>query len=117
LQKTAVKFRFRRPLSGYKSGFGMLNFTPKPSNLNSPEGVPLQKTSIMKTLQFKTTINCGNCVRAVTGFLDDVTGIKAWEVDTDHPDKILTVKGEQLQADAVVEAVEDAGFDIEPQIA
>mgnify|MGYP006267988449 CR=1 FL=1 len=95
----------------------MLNFDPKPSNQSSPEGVPLQKTKTMKTLQFKTTINCGNCVRAVTGFLDDVEGVQEWKVDTDHPDKVLTVKGEQVQADAVVEAVEDAGFDIEPQAA
>ncbi|HKK80266.1 MAG TPA: heavy-metal-associated domain-containing protein [Phaeodactylibacter sp.] len=71
----------------------------------------------MKTLQFKTTINCSNCVRAVTGFLDDVEGVKEWKVDTGHPDKVLTVKGEQVQPDAVIEAVEDAGFDIEPQAA
>lgn len=69
----------------------------------------------MQTLQFKTTINCGNCVRAVTGFIDDVPGIAEWQVDTAHPDKVLTVKGEQLQPAAIVEAVEDAGFDIEPQ--
>jgi copper chaperone CopZ len=69
----------------------------------------------MQTLQFKTTINCGNCVRAVTGFLNDVTGISEWEVNTDHPDKILTVKGDQLEQGAIVEAVEDAGFDITPQ--
>jgi len=85
---------------------------PNPSN----NCLWAEKTN-MKTLQFKTSINCGNCVRAVTGFLDDVAGIKAWEVDTDHPDKILIVQGEQLQPDAIVEAVEEAGFDIEPQAA
>ena len=69
----------------------------------------------MQTLQFKTTINCSNCVRAVTGFIDDVPGISEWKVNTDHPDKILTVKGDQLEQGAVVEAVEDAGFDIKPQ--
>lgn len=68
----------------------------------------------MQTLQFKTNINCGNCVRAVTGFIDEVPGISEWEVNTDHPDKILTVKGEQLEESTIVEAVEDAGFDIKP---
>lgn len=68
----------------------------------------------MKTLKFKTNINCGNCVRAVTGFLNEVKGIEKWEVDTDNPDKILTVKGDKITAEAVVEAVEDAGYDIVP---
>ena len=67
----------------------------------------------MKTLQFKTNINCGNCVRTVTGFLNDVKEIQKWEVDTDNPEKILTVEGDAVTTEAVVEAVEDAGFDIE----
>ncbi len=64
-------------------------------------------------LQFKTNINCGNCVRTVTGFLNDVEGIKKWEVDTNNPEKILTVEGDDLTAEAVIEAVEEAGFDAE----
>jgi copper chaperone len=63
-------------------------------------------------LQFKTNINCGNCVRTVTGFLNDVKGIEKWEVDTNNPDKILTVEGAEVTAAAVIEAVEEAGFDI-----
>ncbi|MBX2876667.1 MAG: heavy-metal-associated domain-containing protein [Saprospiraceae bacterium] len=66
----------------------------------------------MTSLKFKTNINCGSCVRSVTGFLEDVKGIDHWEVDTDNPDKILTVKGE-ADSSAVLEAVLDAGFDIQ----
>ncbi len=66
----------------------------------------------MKTLRFKTNINCSNCVRAVTGFLNDVRSIQEWSVDTENPDKILTVKGEDVMAEAVVEAVEEAGFEV-----
>jgi len=68
----------------------------------------------MKEYTFKTNINCGSCIRSVTGFLEDVSGLKEWSVDTENPDKVLTVKGDNLQRDAVVEAIEDAGFDIEP---
>lgn len=67
----------------------------------------------MKEAKFKTTINCGNCVRAVTGFLADVKGISRWEVDTDNPNKILIVQGETVDLEEVKAAVEDAGFDIE----
>lgn len=66
----------------------------------------------MQTLRFKTNINCGNCLRAVTGFLNEVPQLESWAVDTDHPDKILTAKGKQLNEQAIVAAVEDAGFDI-----
>ena len=66
----------------------------------------------MDKLTFKTNINCNNCIRSVTGFLNDVKGIDQWKVDIDNPDKILTVEGD-VTIEAVVEAVEDAGFDIQ----
>ncbi len=67
----------------------------------------------METLQFKTNINCGGCVNAVSGFLNDVEGIEKWSVDTDNTDKILTVETKtEGMKDVVIEAVEDAGFDI-----
>ncbi|GAB5554958.1 MAG: hypothetical protein Sapg2KO_45490 [Saprospiraceae bacterium] len=66
----------------------------------------------MDKIQFKTNINCGNCIKAVTNFIEEVDGLQSWKVDTDNPDKILTVEG-NLQAAAIIEAVEDAGFDIE----
>lgn len=64
-------------------------------------------------IQFKTNINCGNCVRTVTGFLNDVKGIEKWEVDTNNPDKILTIEGNDVTVEEVVLAVEEAGFDIQ----
>lgn len=65
----------------------------------------------MDKITFKTNINCGNCIKAVTNFINEVEGVKSWEVDTDNPDKLLTVEG-AADAAAIIEAVEDAGFDI-----
>jgi copper chaperone len=65
-------------------------------------------------LKFKTNINCQNCVRAVSGFLNEDKSILQWEVDTATADKILSVKGEQLNAGHIIELVEEAGFDIKP---
>ena len=64
-------------------------------------------------LKFKTNINCGNCVKSVSGFINEVPDIEEWTVDTENPEKILTVTGKQLTAQAIIEAVEEAGFDIE----
>lgn len=63
--------------------------------------------------QFKTTINCINCTRAVSSFLNDLPSIESWDVDTDNPDKILTVRGDSLEKEAIMEAVREAGFEIE----
>ncbi len=68
----------------------------------------------MQVLQYRTNINCPRCVRSVTGFLNEVEGIGSWEVDTQHPEKILTVRGDKLDPRAVEEAVYEAGFDMEP---
>jgi copper chaperone CopZ len=67
----------------------------------------------MEVLKFKTNINCGNCIRAVKGFLDEAPTVEAWSVDTDKPDKILTVEGAVLDEHSVRQAVEEAGFDLE----
>ena len=68
----------------------------------------------METLRFKTNINCGGCVKAVTPQLDKVEGIANWQVDTDNPEKILTVEAQGADAATVKKAVEAAGFKAEP---
>ncbi len=55
-------------------------------------------------------------MRSVNGFINQVPGIEEWAVDTENPEKILTAIGKQLTAEAVIEAVEEAGFDIEPVV-
>ncbi len=64
----------------------------------------------MSTLRFKTTINCANCVRAITPALNGEPAIQAWEVDTTAPDKLLTVHTD-LGAAQVEALVKEAGFE------
>jgi copper chaperone len=66
----------------------------------------------MKKIQYKTNINCGGCIATVTPFLNNVIGIEKWEVDTQKPDKILTVQGE-ISSEEIEKAVTEAGFKIE----
>jgi copper chaperone len=68
----------------------------------------------MPTLQFKTSINCANCLRAVTPFLDAESSIDKWQVDTNDPAKTLTVEGKNPIPELIMKAVSQAGFDIEP---
>lgn len=64
----------------------------------------------MNTLQFKTNINCGNCIAKVTPILNAEDSIISWEVDTQNPEKILTVKGENIEDKEVIAAVARVGF-------
>lgn len=67
----------------------------------------------MKQYQFKTNINCSGCVAKVTPVLDQNEEIKEWNVDTNNPDKILTVTTEKLGEEEVKDMVQRAGFKAE----
>ncbi|OIQ16935.1 MAG: hypothetical protein BM557_09315 [Flavobacterium sp. MedPE-SWcel] len=67
-----------------------------------------------KELKFKTSMNCGNCVAKVTPSLNEVVGADKWTVDTDNPDKILTVATEKVTEEEIMNAVKKVGFTIVP---
>ncbi len=67
----------------------------------------------METLKFKTNINCGGCIAKVTPFLDKADGIEKWEVDTENPQKILTVETSLLKSEDVIKIINDAGYKAE----
>ena len=67
----------------------------------------------MKTVKYKTNINCGGCINSVTPFLNELDTIDTWKVDIDNPDKILEVSLEDENENPVEEAVKKAGFTLE----
>ncbi|AWV98831.1 heavy-metal-associated domain-containing protein [Arcticibacterium luteifluviistationis] len=67
----------------------------------------------MKELKFKTNINCGNCIKSVTPFLNQLDEVDEWKVDTENPDKILTIEGDDITSKEIIETVEKAGFKAE----
>jgi copper chaperone len=67
----------------------------------------------MKTVKYKTNINCNNCIQSVTPFLNELDNLDSWKVDIDNPDKILEVELDDDNDAGVVKAVEQAGYKIE----
>ncbi len=67
----------------------------------------------MKQYKFKTNINCGSCVAAVTPILNGSEQIKSWQVDTANPNKLLSVETEELSEDQVESLISKAGFKAE----
>jgi copper chaperone len=64
----------------------------------------------MKTYKFKTTIKCGGCIATITPIMDRDVRIKSWDVDTLHPDNILSVTAEDISSDEIVAALNEAGY-------
>ncbi len=68
----------------------------------------------METIKLKTNIKCGGCIATVTPFLNQTAGEGNWRVDTQDPNKTLTVTTNGVTSGAVVQAVQQAGFRAEP---
>ena len=64
----------------------------------------------MKTLRFKTNINCINCKAKVANILNNEKAIASWEVDTNNLEKILTVHGENIDEQLILASVAKVGF-------
>ncbi|MDH5379555.1 MAG: heavy-metal-associated domain-containing protein [Cyclobacteriaceae bacterium] len=65
----------------------------------------------MNFYQFKTNINCGSCVAAVTPFLNNNEAIENWEVDLQDEERTLSV--ESKDAESVITAIQKAGYKAE----
>ncbi|MGM0945655.1 MAG: heavy-metal-associated domain-containing protein [Bacteroidota bacterium] len=64
----------------------------------------------MKTLKFKTNIQCTNCLSKVSPKLNEQSGINNWEVNLEDPQRTLSVQTESLEAADIKKAVLRAGF-------
>lgn len=67
----------------------------------------------MNTFKFKTNINCGSCIRSVTPFLNELDSVEEWKVDTEDPNKILTVESDSADAGEILKAISESGFSAE----
>jgi copper chaperone len=64
----------------------------------------------MMELKFKTNINCNHCINKITPVLNDDKSISEWKVDLTNDDKVLTVKGENVDSKLVIESLSKVGY-------
>ena len=64
----------------------------------------------METIQLKTNIKCSGCIAKATPFLNEAIGEDNWEVNTQDPNKVLTVAANNVTKGDVIKAVEKAGY-------
>ena len=64
-------------------------------------------------MKLKTNIMCGSCISKVTPVLNEEIGEGKWNVDTTGAQKVMTVTREDMSEEAVIKAVEKAGYKAE----
>jgi len=67
----------------------------------------------MKTLKFKTNINCNGCIANVGPSLNQVKNILKWDVDITNSQKILSVETANLDENEIIALVKKAGYNAE----
>jgi copper chaperone len=63
----------------------------------------------MSSVYLVEGMSCGHCEVAVTGEVTKVAGVSRVEVDLER--KLVRVEGPGFDDDAVVEAIDEAGYD------
>ena len=66
----------------------------------------------MQTLTLKIDgMTCGGCVKSVTNVLQNLDGVEKAEVSLENADATISFDESKIQPAALIEAVEEAGFD------
>ncbi len=56
-------------------------------------------------------MSCGGCVKNVTGALEGMDGVQKTDVSLEQAQAVVTFDAAIVQRDALLQAIEDAGFD------
>ena len=69
----------------------------------------------MQTITLPTTLHCASCVTNIKPFFDAAANIKTWQVDLSKPIKTITVTGENVTRNEVVNLLRKADYDVAEQ--
>jgi len=67
----------------------------------------------METTIIKTDLHCGSCVTKIESVLNEDSTIKDYDINMDHPDKLITIKSDGLNIDSVISKFRNAGYKAE----
>ena len=67
----------------------------------------------MDAITFKTDLHCSSCVSKVTPILEDDSSIKEFNINLDHPQKLITIQGNIINSGKLISKIEDAGYHAE----
>ena len=67
----------------------------------------------MEALTLKTDLHCNSCVNKVEPILLSNSDIEDYSIDLEHPDKIISIRGNDLNSQDLISKFHDAGYHAE----
>ncbi len=67
----------------------------------------------MEALTLKTDLHCNSCVNKVEPILLSNSDIEEYTIDLEHPDKVISINGKDLNSQNLISKFHDAGYHAE----
>lgn len=64
----------------------------------------------MEALTLKTDLHCSSCVNTIEPILSGDKNIDEYNIDLEHPDKLITIKGSNINVAKIVSEIRKAGY-------
>jgi copper chaperone CopZ len=64
----------------------------------------------MEAITLSTDLHCNSCVSKVKPILSDDPSIQHFNIDLDHPEKLVTIQGNSLKTEELISKFEHAGY-------
>jgi copper chaperone CopZ len=64
----------------------------------------------MEELTIKSDLHCSSCVKTIEPILSADTNIDEYDIDLEHPDKLISIKGSNLNGQRIISEIQNAGY-------
>ena len=66
--------------------------------------------NIMEKFVLKTDLSCPHCIKKVEPVLKSTIGIEDYNIDLEHPEKLLTISSEGVNIESVIAGFKEVGY-------
>jgi len=64
----------------------------------------------MEAITLSTDLHCNSCVNKLSPLLEDDPSIQHYDIDMDHPEKLVTIQGKSLNTEELISKFEHEGY-------
>ena len=68
---------------------------------------------IMEAITLSTDLHCDSCLDKINPLLQDDPSIQEFDINLDHPRKLVTIQGNSLNTELLISKFENAGYHAE----
>lgn len=64
----------------------------------------------MEAITLKTDLHCGNCISKIEPILKEDVSVSEYKIDLDHPEKLVTIKGNGIDRESIISKIKNSGY-------